>query len=82
MSEPDTRKETVTLYRSVKGNVDFGDFISAVEPVGVFRRINWCKTHDDAKHPLADYCWQRWAALLVEDDPVSCELVELWQEQP
>ena len=81
----DTRKETVTLYErtlsnlNAKGEPDRERFTDA----GLFRRIKWCKTHDDAKHPAAEYCWQQWAGLLAgRFDDTGCELVEVWQQQP
>ena len=74
--------ETVTLYRVNPWGKTLLTAMSH-EPVGEFRRVAWCRTHDS--HVINDgvFCEGEYIALetgreIYGDNP--CRLVEVWQE--
>lgn len=76
-----------TLYRvQVEGEgVNVRGRILSVDPVGEFRRVFWCKTHDSKiNHDEFSGCEQE--SILLEtghlqDEIGECVLVELWMEE-
>ena len=71
--------ETVTLFEFILGSLDAKGVptVKSVHEAGLFRRVQWCRTHDAPEH--GDGCCVL-ASFSMSFRSADCRLVEVWQE--